>query len=131
MFALFLSNGMTATGITIFDPPLLDEFQWPRGDFKVPRFFEFFGDGDDLAVRRHLDRSLESAALAYDRLRLFDARLFRLLGNYRTAARHSFCKSSLRSPRSVSAVSWWSRSACSRHRSAATSRSASPSCSAP
>ncbi len=34
MLALFLSNGMTATGITIYDPALLDEFGWPRGDFK-------------------------------------------------------------------------------------------------
>ncbi|MCS6947649.1 MAG: MFS transporter, partial [Steroidobacteraceae bacterium] len=34
MLALFLSNGMTATGITIFDPALLDEFGWSRGDFK-------------------------------------------------------------------------------------------------
>ena len=41
MFALFLSNGMTATGITIFDPPLLDEFQWPRGDFKFRDFLNF------------------------------------------------------------------------------------------
>jgi hypothetical protein len=41
MFALFLSNGMTATGITIFDPPLLDEFKWPRGDFKFRDFLNF------------------------------------------------------------------------------------------
>lgn len=41
MFALFLSNGMTATGITIFDPPLLDEFHWPRGDFKFRDFLNF------------------------------------------------------------------------------------------
>ena len=34
MFALFLSNGMTATGITIFDPSLLDQFGWSRGDLK-------------------------------------------------------------------------------------------------
>ncbi len=34
MIALFLSNGMTATGITIFDPSLLDEFGWSRGDLK-------------------------------------------------------------------------------------------------
>ena len=34
MVALFLSNGMTATGITIFDPSLLDEFGWSRGDLK-------------------------------------------------------------------------------------------------
>jgi sugar phosphate permease len=34
MFALFVSNGMTATGITIFDPALLKEFGWGRGDFK-------------------------------------------------------------------------------------------------
>jgi sugar phosphate permease len=34
MLTLFLSNGMTATGITIYDTALLDEFGWPRGDFK-------------------------------------------------------------------------------------------------
>ena len=34
MLSLFVSNGMTATGITIFDPALLDEFGWSRGDFK-------------------------------------------------------------------------------------------------
>lgn len=34
MLALFLSNGMTATGITIFDPSLLDSFGWSRGDLK-------------------------------------------------------------------------------------------------
>ncbi len=35
MLALFVSNGLTATGITIFDPSLLDEFGWSRGLFKV------------------------------------------------------------------------------------------------
>lgn len=35
MLTLFLSNGMTATGITIFDPALLDEFKWSRGEFKL------------------------------------------------------------------------------------------------
>ncbi len=34
MLTLFVSNGMTATGITIFDPDLLKEFGWSRGDFK-------------------------------------------------------------------------------------------------
>jgi MFS family permease len=34
MLSLFVSNGMTATGITIFDPALLNEFGWGRGDFK-------------------------------------------------------------------------------------------------
>jgi sugar phosphate permease len=34
MLTLFVSNGMTATGITIFDPALLQEFGWSRGDFK-------------------------------------------------------------------------------------------------
>jgi sugar phosphate permease len=34
MLTLFVSNGMTATGITIFDPALLKEFGWSRGDFK-------------------------------------------------------------------------------------------------
>ena len=41
MLALFLSNGMTATGITIFDPALLDEFGWARGDFKFRDFLNF------------------------------------------------------------------------------------------
>jgi len=41
MLALFLSNGMTATGITIFDPSLLDEFGWARGDFKFRDFLNF------------------------------------------------------------------------------------------
>jgi len=39
---LFVSNGMTATGITIFDPPLLDEFHWPRGDFKFRDALNFW-----------------------------------------------------------------------------------------
>ena len=42
MFALFLSNGMTATGITIFDPSLLDEFGWSRGDFKFRDALNFW-----------------------------------------------------------------------------------------
>ena len=42
MFALFLSNGMTATGITIFDPSLLDEFGWSRGDFKFRDAINFW-----------------------------------------------------------------------------------------
>jgi sugar phosphate permease len=42
MLALFVSNGMTATGITIFDPPLLDEFHWPRGDFKFRDALNFW-----------------------------------------------------------------------------------------
>ena len=42
MFALFLSNGMTATGITIFDPSLLDEFGWARGDFKFRDAINFW-----------------------------------------------------------------------------------------
>ena len=41
MFSLFLSNGMTATGITIFDPSLLDEFGWARGDFKARDLINF------------------------------------------------------------------------------------------
>jgi sugar phosphate permease len=41
MFSLFVSNGMTATGITIFDPALLDEFGWSRGDFKFRDFLNF------------------------------------------------------------------------------------------
>ena len=41
MFTLFLSNGMTATGITIFDPSLLDEFGWSRGDFKLRDLLNF------------------------------------------------------------------------------------------
>ena len=42
MFALFLSNGMTATGITIFDPSLRDEFGWARGDFKFRDAINFW-----------------------------------------------------------------------------------------
>ena len=42
MFALFLSNGMTATGITIFDPSLLDEF----GHASPSGTFESFGETD-------------------------------------------------------------------------------------
>jgi sugar phosphate permease len=42
MFALFLSNGFTATGITIFDPSLLDEFGWSRGDFKFRDALNFW-----------------------------------------------------------------------------------------
>ena len=41
MLALFLSNGMTATGITIFDPSLLDEFGWSRGDLKFTDTIKF------------------------------------------------------------------------------------------
>lgn len=42
MFALFLSNGFTATGITIFDPSLLDEYGWSRGDFKFRDALNFW-----------------------------------------------------------------------------------------
>lgn len=42
MLALFLSNGFTATGITIFDPSLLDEFGWSRGDFKFRDAINFW-----------------------------------------------------------------------------------------
>ena len=35
------SNGMTATGITIFDPSLLDEFGWSRGDLKFTDTIKF------------------------------------------------------------------------------------------
>jgi sugar phosphate permease len=41
MLALFLSNGMTATGITIFDPSLLDEFGWSRGELKFTDTIKF------------------------------------------------------------------------------------------
>jgi MFS family permease len=41
MLTLFLSNGMTATGVTIFDPPLLDEFGWERGAFKFTDVIKF------------------------------------------------------------------------------------------
>jgi MFS family permease len=41
MLALFLSNGMTATGVTIFDSALLDEFGWDRGPFKFTDTIKF------------------------------------------------------------------------------------------
>lgn len=41
MLALFLSNGMTATGVTIFDAALLDEFGWDRGPFKFTDTIKF------------------------------------------------------------------------------------------
>ena len=41
MLALFLSNGMTATGVTIFDPALLGEFGWSRGAFKFTDTIKF------------------------------------------------------------------------------------------
>jgi sugar phosphate permease len=34
MLTLMVSNGMTITGITIFDPAILEEFGWSRGDLK-------------------------------------------------------------------------------------------------
>jgi sugar phosphate permease len=34
MLTLLVSNGMTITGITIFDPAILEEFGWSRGDLK-------------------------------------------------------------------------------------------------
>ena len=34
MLTLMVSNGMTITGITIFDPAILKEFGWSRGDLK-------------------------------------------------------------------------------------------------
>ncbi len=41
MLTLFLSNGMTATGVTIFDAALLDEFGWDRGPFKFTDTIKF------------------------------------------------------------------------------------------
>ena len=41
MLTLFLSNGMTATGVTIFDSALLDEFGWERGPFKFTDTIKF------------------------------------------------------------------------------------------
>ena len=41
MLTLFLSNGMTATGITIFDPSLLDEFGWSRAELKLRDLIKF------------------------------------------------------------------------------------------
>jgi sugar phosphate permease len=35
MLTLLVSNGMTITGITIFDPAILQEFGWSRGDLKL------------------------------------------------------------------------------------------------
>jgi cyanate permease len=41
MLTLFLSNGMTATGVTIYDSALLDEFGWDRGPFKFTDTIKF------------------------------------------------------------------------------------------
>lgn len=35
MLTLLVSNGMTITGMTIFDPAILQEFGWSRGDLKL------------------------------------------------------------------------------------------------
>lgn len=35
MMTLLVSNGMTITGMTIFDPAILQEFGWSRGDLKL------------------------------------------------------------------------------------------------
>ena len=35
MLTLLVSNGMTITGVTIFDPAILQEFGWSRGDLKL------------------------------------------------------------------------------------------------
>jgi sugar phosphate permease len=34
MLTLFMSNGLTATGLSVFDPSLLDEYGWARADLK-------------------------------------------------------------------------------------------------
>jgi len=39
MLMLAISNGMTMTGITAFDPALLDEFGWSRGQLKFRDMF--------------------------------------------------------------------------------------------
>lgn len=39
MIMLSISNGMTMTGITAFDPSLLDEFGWSRGQLKFRDMF--------------------------------------------------------------------------------------------
>lgn len=39
MLMLAISNGMTMTGITAFDPSLLDEFGWSRGQLKFRDMF--------------------------------------------------------------------------------------------
>ena len=40
MLTLLVSNGMTITGITIFDPAILQEFGWSRGDLKLRDLFQ-------------------------------------------------------------------------------------------
>ena len=40
MLTLLVSNGMTITGITIFDPAILKEFGWSRGDLKLRDLFQ-------------------------------------------------------------------------------------------
>ena len=65
MLTLLVSNGMTITGITIFDPAILQEFGWSRGDLKFRDLLQlalsglmapFIGSlADALAYPRSLD----------------------------------------------------------------------------
>lgn len=42
MLALFMSNGFTATGISVFDPSLLDTYGWPRAELKFRDVLTFW-----------------------------------------------------------------------------------------
>ena len=41
LFALFVSNGMTISGITVFDEKILQEFGWTRGQLKFRDLLQF------------------------------------------------------------------------------------------
>jgi sugar phosphate permease len=42
MLCLFMSNGFTATGISVFDPSLLDSYGWSRADLKFRDVLTFW-----------------------------------------------------------------------------------------
>lgn len=42
MLSLFMSNGLSATGLSVFDPSLLDEYGWPRADLKFRDVLTFW-----------------------------------------------------------------------------------------
>ena len=41
MFAMVMSNGLTQGGLSIYDPALLDEFGWGRGELKLRDVFTY------------------------------------------------------------------------------------------
>jgi sugar phosphate permease len=42
MLTLFMSNGLTATGLSVFDPALLDAYGWTRGELKFRDVLTFW-----------------------------------------------------------------------------------------